>query len=175
MGKTKTHLPVDIIPLPRVAQERTAGDVQASLRHSLAAGEVVCCPVCGGSSRVYARGINHMMIRTMRELAAVDPRTLTSAEITKRTGQTGGGDTSRLVHWGFIESWPEHSWKITAKGRQFLAGSIRVPHKALEHLGQLIGFDTSIEVSVEDVVGKKFDLDEVLAPRAVAEADVRTV
>jgi len=164
----------DMIKLPTAGAERMLGDVRGDLRKALAEGEVAYCPCCGVSSKVYARGINHMMIRTMRELAAVDPRTLTSAEITKRTGQTGGGDTSRLVYWGFIEPWPEHSWKITAKGRQFLVGAIRVPHKALEHLGQLIGFDTSIEVSVEDVVGKKFDLDEVLAPRAVAEADVRT-
>jgi hypothetical protein len=149
--------------------------VRANLRKSLSDGEMAYCLCCGGQSKVYARGLNHMMVRTMRELAAVDPHTLTSADITKRTGQTGGGDTSRLVYWGFIESWPEHSWKITAKGRQFLAGNIRVPHKALVYLDHLIGFDTSIEVSVEDIVGKRFDLDEALAPHTVVEAEVRAI
>lgn len=160
-----------MIPLPTAGTERTLGDVREGLRKDLAVGEFAFCLCCGGNAKVYARSISHMMVRALALLAKA-PHGLSSSEITKLTRQTGGGDTSRLAHWEMIEPLPDHFWKITPKGRQFLAGDIRVPHKALVYIDKLIGFDTSIEVGVHDVVGKAFDLDEVLAADPVATAVV---
>ena len=50
---------------------------------------------------------------------------------------------------------------------QFLKGHIRLPHKALVYHDKLIGFDMSLEITVQDVVGKRFDIEEILASEPV--------
>lgn len=166
-SKKRVRFSGDMVPLPVAGADRTLADVRGDIRKDLAEGEAVYCLCCGSTNRVYARGLSAVMARTLVELYKALPHTLTSATITKRTGQTGGGDTSKLVYWGLIEAWPEHSWKITDRGIQFLRGNIRLPHKALIYHDTLIGFDTSIEVTIRDLIGKNFSLDEVLAPENV--------
>ena len=170
-SKKRVAFDGDLIPLPSVGADRSLGDVRADLRHNLAEGEPAYCLCCGATTKVYARGLNHMMVRSLA-LLAQEPYGLASATITRRTGQTGGGDTAKLAHWGLIESVGDTVWKITPMGRQFLSGDIRLPHKALIYIDKLIGFDASITVSVTDVVGKAFNLDEVMAASPVVNSVV---
>lgn len=166
-GKKRVEFSGEMIPLPIAGAERTLGDERAKLRSVMAEGEPAYCMACGAQSRVYARGINHTMVRTLAELAKVMPNPLSSATITRRTGQSGGGDTAKLAYWGLIEPWPDHCWSLTARGYAFLKGHIRLPHKALVYHDKLIGFDTSLEITVQDVVGKRFDIEEILASELV--------
>lgn len=174
-GKKRAVFSGEMIPLPVVGVERTLGDVRAQLRGDLAEGEFAFCLCCGSQNKVYSRGLNSTMVRTLAELAKVMPNPLSSATITKRTGQSGGGDTAKLAYWGLIEAWPDHCWSLTAKGYQFLKGHIRLPHKALVYHDKLIGFDTSVEITVQDVVGKRFDIEEILASGPVKHSVVEAV
>jgi len=166
-SKRKVVFSGELVPLPTAGAERTVGEVRANLRSDLATGEPAFCLCCGATNKVYARGLTHMMVRVLK-LLHHEEHGLTSATITKRTGQTGGGDTSKLVYWDLIEPCSDNVWRITRKGRQFLRGEITLPHKALVYIDRFIGHDTSIMVSVHDVAGKAFDLGEVMAAEPVA-------
>lgn len=148
------------IPLPRVRYADPLGLVRADLRQELGEGEAVSCPCCGQRAKIYSRPMNGTMIKSLLEVAK-SPYGLTNAAIIARTHQAGGGNLSLLQHWGFVESWPGHVWRATFQGRRFLSGVVSVPSRVLLYNNIFLGFDEREMVTVKDVYGRKFDLDDI--------------
>lgn len=161
----------DSIPLPTFAPERPLAEARADLRALLAEGEQATCACCGQTAKVYLRGLNATMIKSL-DVIARSPYGLDNAAIIRRTSQAGGGNTSLMQWWGFVEQWHGKTWRATAKGRAFLRGEIEVPLRVALYDNRLLGFDAGEMVTVRDVAGRTFDLDEVLGAEAAQAAEV---
>ncbi len=148
------------IPLPARDASSSVGEIRSAMRVKLAKGESVICPCCGGTSKVYARGIHAKMVRALIEVSQV-PAGITPAAL---SSLTAGGDAQKLSHWGLIDRDSKTGlWLITNKGRRWLAGEIQIPHKVITYGAEVIGFDSSKMISVSDVRHASVDLADILA------------
>ena len=74
------------------------------------------------------------------------------------------GGFALLVHWGLI--WPGEErgeWGITEKGVQFVENALSVPKRVVLYDDHLLGFDEDEWVTIREVLGKKFDYEELMA------------
>lgn len=161
----------DQIPLPSIDPDKTLGEARADLRAALFEGELLSCPCCAGSAKVYSRAITGTMVRVLKMLA--ESRVgMDNAAIIAATRQSGGGNTSLMAHWGLADKTAEGRWYATARGRLFLSGAIRVPWKVVTYNNIVLGFDVSRQVTARDVAGENFSFTETLAPESITEAVV---
>lgn len=129
----------------------------------------VRCPCCDRYVKVYARKISHDQVVFLAELyrrariaargtgdpyqQTIDARTITNLR---------GGDYSKLQLWELIHRVAPGHWRITRKGRAFLAGRIAIPRYAYVLDGQLLHYGSDT-VTVAACIRTTFDLDEALA------------
>jgi hypothetical protein len=115
--------------------------------------------------RLYSRKLNSGMARWLVALERAGGWAR-SSEITKSlAGRLSGTDaTALLPHWGLIEVRPEEKgvWRVTEKGRQFIARELRVPSHVLVYLGECEGFEGE-EIDIRHALSDRFDLDELLS------------
>lgn len=117
--------------------------------------EKVVCPTCGHASAVYrirfTRGFADNLIRVFNA-----NRVVRSVEIAgSRVAYTV---FPKLSYWGLIEKWQASDkalakggyWKITEKGKRFVAGLIRVPEYVLRRNNRTVGFEGD-EIRLGDV------------------------
>ena len=83
------------------------------------------------------------------------------------TPKTGGGDFSKLRHWGLISAAPKElhnnpktktsgMWALTEKGRLFVDGAILLPRKCMVFNNHNYGF-IGDQISVLDALKEDFD------------------
>lgn len=147
--------------------------VREQLRAELATGDIIGCPCCGQTAKVYSRSINATIARSLR-LIAESSTGLTNRDIISATRQSGGGNISLLQFWGLVTQ-DDKRWKITSSGRQWLYGYIAIPSRVLIYNNQFLGFDERKKVRFVDVTGYEFSLTDVLDPRAVETAQMEGV
>lgn len=128
------------------------------------------CPCCGQHAKRYRRKFNSGMalslIRIYR-LHKLDWCQIT-VEIPARSRSEG-----KIKYWGMLEESPVPRdngvrsgwWRINEKGEQFLLHGLRVPKKAIVYNAICYGFDTREMVNIEDCLGDKFNLWELLGQR----------
>jgi hypothetical protein len=160
-----------LISLPRHRAAETLGIVRADLRKDLATGELVDCPCCGGRAKVYARKLTSTQCQVLRIVAASNG--VTARQVVRMSGSQG--ELGKLAMWGFsIYDADARLWHATGRGRAFLVGNLRVPHRVLIYQGDVLGFDASTTVTIADIVDG-FDLErDVMTADAVGNADVVT-
>lgn len=157
------------LSLPAVDPMKPLKQARFELRQVLASGEDTDCPVCGQGCKVYSRALNRVLVHSLM-LMAKSAVGLTSKEIVQGTGQSGGGDHHKLVHFGLVEqSRDGKRWLATDLGRRFLRGAQEVPHRVLIFAGSVLGLDRSKHVKVGDI-DSGFSIAELRSAAGVADA-----
>jgi hypothetical protein len=128
------------------------------------------CPVCGQPDVIYDR----------RQISGAIARLLIEARkryeqewFHRPTGiKTPGGEIAKLEYWGLMERWtrdrdPEGPgagyWRVTLAGVMFADDHCRVPRDAVVHHNRVLKLsDERGTVGIRDVVGKKFDYDDLM-------------
>lgn len=141
-------------------------DAKAWLKARLREG--AACPLCDQHAQMYRRKITSTMAQAMIQLwraAGTDWAHLPTVVGAKRA------DEAKLVYWGLLEEeraikrddggragW----WRLTDDGALFVHGQLHVSKYALVYNGRCFGFEGE-QVSIEDCLGARFRLDELLA------------
>lgn len=125
------------------------------------------CPCCQQMSKVYRRKINAGMARSLIAMYQVGRRDWVHlpTQIGARSREEG-----KLAYWGLIEEQitPRDDggragyWRVTALGEQFLKAKVSLPKYARIYDGRLLSLDQSEMVTIRDVIGDKFDYNELM-------------
>lgn len=164
------ELEADTPPGPATRLDR----VRAWLHDRLPAG--VQCPACGQHAKVYRRNLNSgqaVALLTMHAAAGTDwahkPTVLRGVAASAR-------DESLLRFWGLLEEEKTERpdggragwWRVTLAGAIWASGEATVPKYVDVYDGQPVGDPYGPQVSIDDVLGDKFNRRELLAARARA-------
>jgi len=125
------------------------------------------CPCCSQFAKIYRRKINAGMARSLIEMwqvAGCDWVHLPTA-IGARSREEG-----KLAYWALVEESTEPRddggragwWRVTPKGRAFVAGLTRVPKYAHIYDGRCLGFDDTELVGIRDCLGSRFNYDDLM-------------
>jgi hypothetical protein len=130
------------------------------------------CPCCGKWGKISPQGMNETRALALLWLS----RAPTNAEGWVDVPNVGprwllrGKTHTTLQHWGFVEPGSHDDstkradglWRITDKGKQFIAGTVTVPKKAYIYNNAVEGWSDEC-VSFRDCFGRHFDYQEVMA------------
>jgi hypothetical protein len=125
------------------------------------------CPCCGQFAKVYRRRLNSGMARsliTMYRRGGHDWMHIPTT-IPAKSREEG-----KLAYWQLVEESDEPRddggragwWRVTDKGTAFIYRHIRVPKYALVYDATLLGLDGSETVNIQDCLGDRFDLSELM-------------
>jgi len=154
--------------------EKSAVDsVRAKVRAEALEGADLRCPVCSRLVKLYKRRLHSEMVLWLAglEFLCRDGEYHTTLEIIQHTQHLEGRGTNGalLIHWGLIVKIPVEnrgnapagSYRITDKGKAFLAQRIEVPARAHFLCEELVGFSQETTTAAE-AVGNKFDFNELM-------------
>lgn len=129
------------------------------------------CPCCGQFVKVYRRTINSTMARQLITAHHKHGAAWFHTRDVVLMDSAGAGDFSKLECWGLIlrESHVQGDdgkrtsgmWKITDKGRDFIAGKTLVPQYAFIYNGDLLELG-GVDIHIQHALGKKFDYREIM-------------
>lgn len=127
------------------------------------------CPCCTQMAKVYKRRINATMAKTLITLY----RYSAVGEFVHAPSLPGDThECSQLVWWNLIEEEADHHredggragwWRVTALGRRFVDGEIALPSHARVYDGRCLALVPKKYLTIQDCLGHKFDLRELLA------------
>ena len=130
------------------------------------------CPCCGKWGKISPQGMNETRALALLWLsrAPVDADGWVDVPRIGPRWLLRGKTHTTLQHWAFVESGSNHDttkksdgfWRITERGRQFIAGSLLVPKKAYIYNNQVEGWSDEC-VSFRECFGRFFDYDEIMA------------
>ena len=127
-------------------------------------GRSLLCPLCDQRMQRYKRSINKKMVETLFKLykknLLEDGRWVPVQEIYTKGSS---GDYAKLRHWGLIEAMDKRSayknsvgyWRITALGKLFAEGNVKVAKFAVLYDNQCVGFEGD-QVNVAQCHGENF-------------------
>lgn len=129
------------------------------------------CPVCEKRATVYKRKLHSEMARFLISLYVRDriySRYYTMREIFPGSNKAAS-DGSYLVHWNLVEKAdntnsagaPAGAYKITFKGKAFVAGQLSVPSHCHMYNNEVVGWSDK-HVMIRAALGSKFSYDELL-------------
>jgi hypothetical protein len=144
------------------------GEARQWLREQVK-GKGASCPCCTQLAKVYERSLGAGQAALLVQWWAKYRR-----EPVKLSAvlHTPGGDYAKLRWWGLIEDMRDRRedggsagvWRITEHGEAFVRGRVTVPRHAKVYDNRFQGFDAGTpQVTVRDVLGEKFDYDELMA------------
>lgn len=132
------------------------------------------CPCCERFIKLYRRPLSASMARYLivfaRKSGTDNPWLHVETDF-RDVSIPSRGDYAKLRYWGLIEPKPGASerggrtngyWRITAKGREFVAGTVLIPSHILLLNNRVVGFSDNL-VTIRDALGKAFDYDELVA------------
>lgn len=161
-------------PNPRPVTVRATGASRLSaLQHRindlLNRGFGVICPLSGKLIRIYWRGLHHSQVSTLRRLMEKSDKLGVTYLHVEFFSARRDGDLAKLELWGLAEHLKAESrleaeaakgkWRITPRGRQFLAGTIRIPRQVAVLLGARLGYVDESDTMSVDEVQQTFDKD----------------
>lgn len=126
------------------------------------------CPACGQYVKVYKRKITSTMARSLIEMyreAGKEYAHLPTVISSQRA------DEGKLAYWGLLEEEkvrrPDGGragyWRVTDLGEAFIRSGLAVPKYAYVFNGKVLSLDNSVNVSIKDALGTKFDYAELMA------------
>jgi hypothetical protein len=130
------------------------------------------CIVCGQHAQDYARTITRPMAHALLTFYQRGGTTqyVKRTKLLRKLGQRGGDD-SKLIHWGLIETpltsdgmpdGKKTGWaRVTADGEDFIFGRITVSKIAWVYNSKFLEYDGEA-VSFRTALGTDFDLDALL-------------
>lgn len=167
-------------PMPRAPHETTLKEAQEVVRLAMVQkGKIPRCPCCGQPAKRYRRLLNSNMAEALVRIKQAHDRNPEVEWIdvphllknTPRRWSNGewGGDYAKLRYWGLLEqatglradgSSRNGLWKITALGRQFASGDVRVPSHAFDFNGECLGLDNDMQINIRGV--HNFNYEELI-------------
>lgn len=125
------------------------------------------CPCCNQFAKVYKRQINSVMARALITMYKHSGLSFVHAPT---LFERHTGDFGKLVYWDLIReaTTPREDggragwWRVTKTGRAFIRRKIEVPKYALIYDAGLLGFDESKWVDIQDCLGTRFNLSELM-------------
>lgn len=162
------------LPLPERHGFRQLRRVQVralkrEISGALNAGYAVRDPLTSKPIQIYRHAIFRAQVTALSRLQEItDEMGVTYVHVKRFTSRKDGA-FAKLILWDLVEPLKPASrydreacdgkWKITTRGRQFLAGTLRVPRQVAVLLGVRIGYvderDTIIVGDVPDAFDKK--------------------
>jgi hypothetical protein len=147
-----------------VLDDRTLAEARAETWERAEAG--VDCPCCDRLVKIYNRKINTTQARGLILMARQADEWLHLPTLV-RGGDSG--EVSRCAHWGLVDELDVKRddggragfWRLTAKGRLFVQGRIKVPKYARIYDGECLGLTGDL-VSIRDALGTKFNYDDLM-------------
>lgn len=164
----------DQVPDAEETVRITIKAAKAYFLSTLEKGDSCHCPTCGRYAQVYMRGITKTVAK---QLAALYQKQRSIGDYVHVRdlvmGASGSGDFSKALYFGLIEEKPNTSekqktsgyWRLTAKGKLFIQGHIRIPRRAAVYNGDVLFF-TPETVSFKDCYGEGFDYQKLMSERA---------
>jgi hypothetical protein len=130
----------------------------------------VHCPACDQYAKVYQRPLHAGVGRVLIAMYYEDGDPEGYVYIPSLRGIELGGDTAKARYWGLIEEKPDLRkdggragwWRLTALGRSFVRGTVSIPKYARIYDGRCLTL-TGQQVTIREVLGNKFDYDELMA------------
>ena len=129
------------------------------------------CPVCDRWGRVYSRRINKTMMKSLIWLHQSSPTDgpWTDIPLTAPRWLVRSNQLPTLRWWGLVERRTnddlkkKHSgmWRVTTKGREFIAGTLRVPSMVFTYNGEPVGWSETQTAASDHF--EDFDYSEVMA------------
>jgi len=129
------------------------------------------CPVCDRWGRVYSRRINKTMMKSLIWLHHSSPTDgpWTDIPLTAPRWLVRSNQLPTLRWWGLVERRTnddlkkKHSgmWRVTTKGREFIAGTLRVPSMVFTYNGEPVGWSETQTAASDHF--EDFDYSEVMA------------
>ena len=123
------------------------------------------CPACGQLVKAYKRKLNSNMCKA---LAIIYNRTTDGSTIHVQNTFSDLGlrattmDYTHLEKWGFIETGDVHGhWKITKKGKDFLANQSVASAYCLVYAGKVYEWSSEM-ITIEEALTKRFKLTDVM-------------
>lgn len=129
------------------------------------------CPVCEQRATVYRRKLHSEMAKFLINLYTrnrIYPRYYSMRELFPGSNKAAS-DGSYLVHWDLVEKSdntnsagaPAGAYKITVKGKAFVAGQLSVPSHCHMYNNEVVGWSDK-HVMIRAALGSKFSYDELL-------------
>jgi len=138
------------------------------------------CPVCEQHAQRYYRTLNSGMARwliVLGKLTAIRGEWATTADVIQHAARNasfgsslGSGEApSCLPYWGLIECRVNDDpskkssgyWRVTDRGRGFLACQITVPKTAVVYNNRLERLE-GVLITIQEALGKKFSYEELM-------------
>jgi hypothetical protein len=152
----------------------------------LSAGHWTICPLTGKMIRIWRHGLHQSQVNTLRRLRDRGDRLRKTYIPLEAFSGHRDGNLAKMVHWGLVLPLTKASayegenvngmWRITKRGRDWLAGKIRIPRQVAILLGQRIGYVDAKDLITVDQVQEVFARDALLAgkdgkaPKSAAKA-----
>jgi hypothetical protein len=152
---------------------KTVDEAKTYLRANWEKG--VSCPCCGRLVKKYNRLVHATMALCLIRLYHLTERSEENyfhvREIVEGISGTGTGDFSKFKYFGLITEKPKDDedtksrtsgfWSITPKGKLFVENNLPIPARVEIYNQTLVGFNGT-PVLISDVLGKKFDYQELM-------------
>jgi hypothetical protein len=144
-------------------------EAQDWFNDELIAGGKPKCPCCKREGKIYNRTITSGMARELIAFYKEYGKAYGYGTEVKRVAT--GREFAKLRYWGLIEEkdarredGSPHAgwWRVTERGRLWICGSISVPKYAVVFDKEAITVQGS-KWTIEDALGTKFDLEELLS------------
>lgn len=132
------------------------------------------CPCCGQRAQIYRRRINAGIARVLicmyryEGIVGDEDRFIHTPSLPVTSHESAQAQWWRLIEEKDAErddggraGW----WRLTESGRLYVQGKKLIPKYARVFDGRLLGFDVDEMVDIQDALGKKFDLQELLTSR----------
>jgi hypothetical protein len=154
----------------RVTANTTLGQIRDWLRLNLSNRVASECPACHNTVDIRRNtmhsGVGRMLVALYNAHAGDSYIHLSSLLARERITSH---DTQVAARWGLIEEeriiredgGRAGYWRLTTLGEQFVLGRAKVQKYALTFGTKFLGTEGD-EISIQDVLGKKFDLQELL-------------
>lgn len=150
-----------------MSSEETLVEAKQRLRDQLDVG--MRCPCCGQYAKKYRRKLNSGMARALINIykrggrSALDWVYIPALSAKSR-------EEGKIAYWGLLQEAEEPRpdggragwWHVTPLGEDFIINGGRIPKVALVYDATCLGFDKTEMVSIQDCLGDKFDLQELM-------------
>src|SRR5215831_5080791 len=147
----------------RETLEEARARLQAGLENGLT------CPCCGQFAKRYRRKFNSGQARSLINIyirgGRADRDWVYIPLLSAKSREEG-----KIAYWGLLQESEERRedggragwWRVTLLGERFLLDGLRIPKYVFVYNAVCSGFDRTEMVTIQDCLGDKFDLGELM-------------
>jgi hypothetical protein len=131
--------------------------------------EGLTCPCCGQFAKRYRRKFNSGQARALINIykrgGRADLDWVYIPLLSAKSREEG-----KIAYWGLLKEAEERRedggragwWRVTPIGENFIINGLRIPKYVFVYNATCFGFDKNEMVTIQDCLGNKFDLSELM-------------